>query len=231
MASRTLLHFHFKRMRIVTTCAGIIAFYMGVLCIIGVAFIFITAMHHASIKRGSSGIVMDIFEAKGNIITLVIFYRGRNLIGINVLTKFGNERIDTHFGLTALMAFHTTHIITSGNLHAGRELNGGLDQSDRVVTGNTLNPLGIDSRYRRVYFSKFRTIHTEIILIACTGMALGAGGRHPIGVFSGIIPMSERLIRDVGMGAGLPVCQIWGIRHGGSGSFFCCCRLVCCFRR
>jgi hypothetical protein len=102
------------------------------------------------------------------------------------------------------MTFHTTDIVTSGDLNTGWEHHGCLGNGAGIVASHTLNTLGISCGNSGINFASFGAIQAEEILITCASVTLGAGGRDTIGVLGGIIPVAERFSGYIIVAGALP---------------------------
>jgi len=221
-----LINLHLKGVWVVATCARVVAFNVGVLGIIGIAIIFITTMSHTTVKGGCCSIVMNIFETEGNILASIVLNRSGYGIGVNIFAEKCNCFINADFGLTSLMAFHTTDIITGLDFYAGGEHHSCFGNGACIVASYALNALRVIGRHCGINFTSFGTIQTKEILITITGMALGTGSGDAVWVLSSIIPMAERFTSHISVTGALPFSQIRGIWHWHNRGF-CCCRSGC----
>ena len=230
MAEGAFFDLDLEGVRVMTANTSVIAFDVIVLGVVGHAFIFVTAMRHATIQSCGSGIVMDVTEAKGYIIALVILDRGHHSIHVSDLEAL-DLRIHADLGFASLVTFHTTGVIPGCDLHTRGEHDRRLGQSDCVMTRCTLDALGVGCWDGCIHFASFRAISTEEILITGAGMALGARSGHFGWIFS--IPVAEGFASHISVTGTLPFSQERGIGNRSYGSFFrrgfCFCFGGCCF--
>src|SRR5215211_2909024 len=85
MAQSALLNLYLESMRIVAADTGIVTIYMRMFGIIDLAFVLISTFDLCAVKRGGSGVVMDIAETELDIVALIILDGSDNCIGIRYI--------------------------------------------------------------------------------------------------------------------------------------------------
>src|SRR6266540_3629593 len=145
MAFLAKLNFHFQRVLVMTTKAGIHTLHMAEFGIINFAVIFISHLCLRAIQSRTSSEVVDIEEAKLYIFALSILNWSNDSIGSVLRIEFLDLRIHADFGFASLVTSHTACFRTKVvNCETRGESHTAQGQSSNIMagyTGNTRIPI------------------------------------------------------------------------------------------